>query len=242
MLSQGRQIFSISDAARQAYIQVRLLFPEREVVSTMHAEGENIGIVRENGCSAIALMHIQVDYGDPPHNPELACPHGCDRQIVQYGEAGTKISVCVVGAACEVGSEPMPQGELDRQDRAGTFQHRAPDELGFPHLTSEANSSLGGFSQGARHHTAVVGLFVHGQEPLVGRPLDRPVHVRLRSQAQLLEVGVQILELPHREAVLRRPRAAVAGVVHEGWQRSSTTDDDSTHGGARLCEYGRDSG
>ncbi len=65
--AEGAQIGLILGAIRQADIERRWHLAEREVLLAVHAEDEHVRPVAENGGIAVALVHIEVDDGDTPH-------------------------------------------------------------------------------------------------------------------------------------------------------------------------------
>ena len=67
----------------------------------------------------------------------------------------------------------------------------------------------------ARKEAAIVAARVHRLEPVMRWVIQRAMNILVVCESDSPKHSVQIRELPHREAVRPRPRAAIRRMIHE---------------------------
>ena len=225
-LAKQREVRAVGGARRHVDVEVGRALAEREVLAAVHREREDVRLVGEDGRGAVALVHVEVDDRHAAHAALAPRPRGRDGQVVEDREARAVAAVRVVRAARAVAREAVPQRQLRRQHRSGHLQLRPLDELRLGDLATEADAARGVGVQAAVDERAVVRLVVDGGEGAGGQR-RRLVDQRGLKPPLPLQDAVEVLELPHREAVCARPWAGVARVVDE--RRRVDADESRCH-------------
>src|SRR5512134_3617835 len=77
----------------------------------MDRKGENRRIFSEDGCGAVALVHVAIQDSDP--FGATLCLHGTRgyRHVVEYAVSRSMIREGMVGAAGQAGCHALPEGK-----------------------------------------------------------------------------------------------------------------------------------
>ena len=210
MLGQQRQIGVVLEPGLERQIEVALLLVQRKIGPAVHREREHPRLVAEDGGGTVALMDVEVDH-ERPLDPCFGEQHaGRDRDVVEHAESRAVIGESVMAAAGGVAGEPVLEREPRGEQRAAVRGPRARRDLGRDRQTDPAHRRG---IEGLAQHRLDVRRRVRQLEPGRGRR-RRHVDLLRRDQAVLEQERHQSAELGHREAMARRHRRDIGGVMN----------------------------
>src|SRR5689334_21238523 len=119
----GIEIRLIARAVRQLDVEIGARLAERKVVRRVHGERKYAGIVGQDRCGAVALMHVAIDDCDPLHQPLSLQRAGRDGGIVEYAIPLAMIAERVMRAAREIHADAFSERSAGGAQRGSA---RAP--------------------------------------------------------------------------------------------------------------------
>jgi hypothetical protein len=154
----------ILSAVRQVDIEIGGHFSEGEILGAVQADDKHVGLILEDGGVAVALVYVEIEYGNALHHALLEQRECSDREVVENAEAGTEIAVRMVCAAGELAGDALRQRCMRSCQRAPNRGARAPHQRFAPRQTDAAHDVRGDC---AIEHGGHVGRTMRAQQ--IGR-------------------------------------------------------------------------
>jgi hypothetical protein len=160
---QRTQVGAVFATVRQLDVKRAPLLAEGVILATVEREREDVGVVGEDRCRAIALVHIEIDHGDAL-GAMVAPRHGDGHgEIVEDAEPLPATAERVVGTAGQVSGSTVREGPGERGQRAAG---RAARSVHQPLAPRETEPPDGAGIEGALADCVEVGRVVHQPEVL----------------------------------------------------------------------------